>query len=313
MENNMEMTPTKFTDATLMRYSWSADSPKGCVLILHGMAEHAARYDRFAQFICQHGWQVYAHDHRGHGQSISTATEPSDTLQGHYADQDGWNKVLADVEAHVQRIKADHPELPVLVYGHSMGSLILQEYLIRHSSNIDGALLSGSNGKPDPYGKIGRWIIKFGTKSMRSALLKPGHRKLTTEDFNKVFKPNRSPSDWLSRDEQEVDKYMLIHCVASHAPHSYGADLLDGIVTFSQPSRQLQIRKDIPLFVFSGALDPVGKQSAGVKNLCDAYVDAGLSDVSYKLYPNARHEMLNETNRDEVHADLLEWLTNHFG
>lgn len=309
----MDVTPTKFTDAKLMRYSWIADSPKGCVLILHGMAEHAARYDRFAQFIRQHGWHVYAHDHRGHGQSISTATEVSDTLQGHYADQDGWNKVLADVEAHVQLIKADHPELPVLVYGHSMGSLILQEYLIRHSSNIDGALMSGSNGKPDLMAKIGRWIIKFERSRCGRRSSSPLIEKLTTEDFNKVFKPNRSPKDWLSRDEQEVDKYIADPLCGFPCTTQLWADLLDGIMAFSQPSRQLQIRKDIPLFVFSGARDPVGMQSVGVKRLCDAYVSAGLSDVNYKLYPDARHEMLNETNRDEVHADILEWLTNHFG
>ena len=290
--------------ARLATYAWNGDgTPKAAVLLLHGMAEHAGRYDHFATHLAQNGFAVRAHDHRGHGGSVSDASP-----LGHLADRDGWNLAVEDAHAHAVAVSKEFPGIPLVLLGHSMGSLIAQEYLIRYGDTLSGAILSGTSGKPDLLASLGRLIarmekLRLGRRGMSSLL-----EKISNDDFMKGFKPGRTTSDWLSRDHGQVDRYIADPLSGGLSSTQLWIDLLDGIARCSRSERQRLVPKDLPIFLFSGARDPVGQNTRGVRQLVEAYAAAGLSKVEYTFYPEGRHEMLNETNRDEVYEDVVRWL-----
>lgn len=288
----------------LATYTWESASPKAVILIAHGMAEHAARYDRVARFLCEHRYTVRAHDHRGHGQSIS------DGDQGHLGDEGGWDLCINDLHQHIQTIQELYPDLPIVLFGHSMGSLMTQEYIIRHGDQLQGAILSGTSGPPDLLAKIGVYItalerVRIG-KEGRSSLL----NKLSFDGFNQRFKPCRTDFDWLSRDHAEVDQYVADPLCGFHCTTQFWLDLLCALREMSRRERKAQIPKNLALFLFSGAVDPVGKNTRGVRKLIETYQDCGLTNIHSIFYPGGRHEMLNETCRDQVHSDILTWLDN---
>ena len=294
---------------TLHRYKWLVKNPTSIVLILHGMSEHAKRYDHFATFLNSQSISVYAHDHRGHGGSVNDHI-------GHFSDVDGWDLVVEDVKTHVGKIFEEQQlgtssSLPFFIFGHSMGSFITQEYILRYPQDVSGVILSGSNGRPDALAKLGRYVARFerfrnGGRGISNIL-----NKLSFEDFNKSFAPNRTTCDWLSRDEAQVDAYMEDELCGFDCSNQLWIDLLDGLVEMSKPQRQAQIPSSLPIFIFSGSEDPVGKNTKGVRNLLDAYAKAGLEKVTYTFYPGGRHEMLNETNKQEVYDDIIAWLQVH--
>ena len=294
-------------DCQITTYTWQPSTdPRAIVLILHGLGEHASRYEHFAEFLVQHKFAVYAHDHRGHGQ-----TAQSTGLHGHFADQDGWNLVVHDVRAHVEHIKQTFPTQKLILMGHSMGSFITQEFLIRHGTLIDGAILSGTSGKPGPMSILGKYIARVERRFQGAQGRAYISDFLSTYLFNRPFKPLRTSADWLSRCEENVDRYLNDSLCQFNSSTQLWIDLLEGVAACANTRRQECIPHSLPIYLFSGSEDPVSGMGQGVKDLVKAYRAAGLNAVTYRLYEGGRHEMLNEVNREEVYTDTLHWLDEH--
>lgn len=276
---------------------------KGVLQIAHGMAEHGARYERLAKFLNDAGYAVYANDHRGHGLSIPEGQTP-----GHMADDDGWIKAVDDLLRINQEISGRHPGKKIGLLGHSMGSFLAQSYLAKHGATIECAVLSATNGPPGFLGKIGQFVIRI--EKMRLGI--EGHSALmanmTFKAFNKAFKPNRTEFDWLSRDEAEVDKYVADPLCGFDCSVATWMGLLDALPQIASDGSLSAMNKNMPIYVCSGTDDPIGEKTKGVARLLAAYKKHGFAKVSHIYYPSGRHEIFNETNRDEVMADLRKWM-----
>lgn len=294
----------------LHTYVWRPEvEPKAVVQIAHGMSEHGARYERFARVLNNFGYAVYANDHRGHGKSI-----PSGTLPGHLADEDGWNMAVRDMYLLNQEIGQRHPGVPVILVGHSMGSFLVQQYMAIYGDTIAAAALSASNGPPGMLGKVGKAIARIEKFRLggdgHSGLLK----SMTFKGFNKPFRPNRTEFDWLSRDEAEVDRYIADPLCGFDCSVATWIDLFDALGRITSDHVLEKVNKMLPIYLLSGSRDPVGEMSKGVKRLLAVYEKHGFKNVQHKFYEGARHELLNEINRDEVMADFVAWanrLSNH--
>jgi len=275
---------------------------KACLQIAHGMSEHALRYRGLAEALTGAGYAVYANDHRGHGRSVSKG-QPL----GHMGERDTWNAAVADVYALGLRILEEAPGKPLILLGHSMGSFLLQQLLFERPDHAIAAILSGSNGKPPPIAQVGRGIARAERLRLGKAGKSPLLQKMSFGEFNKSFEPARTEYDWLSRDPDVVDAYIADPLCGVPISTQSWVDLLDALAPLGQLENQRRIPAHTPLFLFSGERDPVGDFGRGVRRLRDAYRAAGLDDLTLRLYPEGRHEMLNEINREEVFADLLEF------
>jgi alpha-beta hydrolase superfamily lysophospholipase len=291
--------------ASIHVYRWTPDEGlprRGVIHIAHGMAEHGARYARLAEALTAAGYVVYANDHRGHGKTARAGE------LGHLGPAGAWTLVLDDLRGLIRAEKAANPGLPFVLLGHSMGSFLAQELLFDLSPELDAAILSGSNGKPTPIASAGRLLARV----ERARLGERGTSKLLTglsfDAFNKAFAPNRTKFDWLSRDASEVDAYAKDPLCGFECTTSTWVEVLDALARIATPGLQSKIRRDLPIFIVTGAEDPANDRGAGVKQLLGAYARAGVVDVTSRFYEGARHELFNETNRDEVTADVIGWL-----
>jgi len=285
-------------------YEWLPDNEvKGVVQIAHGMAEHGARYERFAKFLNTAGYAVYANDHRGHGKTI-----PDGAMPGHMADVDGWSKAVEDLYLINTEISKKHSGKKITLLGHSMGSFMTQDYMAKYGHSIHSAALSATNGPPGTLGKIAQLASRV--EKLRNG--NEGHSSLLAnmsfKAFNKVFAPNRTDFDWLSRDEAEVDKYVDDPLCGFDCSVATWIGLIDALTKISGDAALSQMDKAMPVFVFSGTEDPVGEKTKGVDRLLKAYSKHGFEQVSHKYYEGARHEILNENNRDDVMQDFVHWL-----
>ena len=292
--------------AKIFSYKWSPDDGikiAGAVQIAHGMAEHAARYERFAAFLTSNGFVVYANDHRGHNKTAGSLENT-----GFFADKNGWALVVEDMHILTGKIKEQNPGLPIFLFGHSMGSFLSRNYIYTYPDEFTGVILSGTGGNPGLLGKVGKMIAGI-EKSIKG----PRHRStllngLSFGSFNKPFKPNRTDFDWLSRDEAEVDKYVADEYCGFICTTSFFIDMLGGILDIHKPANVYNTSRYLPMYIFSGEKDPVGNFTKGVRAVYEMYKRRGMNDLSYKIYKDGRHEMLNELNRDEVYTDVLQWL-----
>lgn len=281
---------------------WLPDAPpKALIMVAHGMAEHGGRYVRLAEALCGAGYGVFALDQRGHGRTADEGT------LGLFAEQDGWNKVVGDLASLNQHIGQQLPGVPIILLGHSMGSYIAQAYLLHHSASLHGAVLSGSNFQPVALYRAARLIaraerLRQGLRG-RSALIEC----LSFGSFNQAFKPNRTAFDWLSRDPDEVDRYLHDPLCGFRCTNQLWFDLLGGLQQISKASNLAQIDPGLPILVIGGECDPVS-EGKRLKSLAHALREAGCQNLQLNIYPQARHEVFNETNRDEVTADVLTWL-----
>lgn len=285
-------------------YQWLPNGGiKAVIQIAHGMAEHGLRYARLAAYLNAEGFAVYANDHRGHGKSVQ-----QDQALGHMADHDSWNKTVDDLNLLNIEIRKRHPNTPIILLGHSMGSFLTQSYLRKYGDNIAAAALCASNGPPGFLGKIAQLIIRI--EKLR--LGGKGHSALmaamTFKAFNKSFKPNRTEFDWLSRDDAEVDKYVADTLCGFECSVASWQGMLDALTTIASDKALSEMDKCKPIFVFSGTEDPVGEYSKGVNRLLAAYKKHKFTNVTARFYSGARHELFNESNRDEVTKDFIEWV-----
>jgi len=290
-------------DGAILHVSgWAVDAPKAVVQVIHGMAEYGSRYARLAEALAAAGYTTYAHDHRGHGKSVSDASPP-----GHLADNDSWTRIVEDAHGVNREIARRHPGLPIIVLGHSMGSFVLQQLLFEHPGDMVAAALSGSSGKPPAKAAAGKIVARI--ERARVGRRNPSHllTRLSFGDYNKAFAPARTEFDWLSRDPAEVDAYIADPLCGFPVSTQTWVDLLAALGRIAHPGNVAKVPKGMPLYLFAGDRDPVGEFGKGMTRLHDAYTRAGIADVRLKLYPGGRHEMLNETNRHEVTADFIAW------
>ena len=294
-------------DTPLHVRRWLPDgAPTAVVQVAHGMAEHSGRYERFAQALTGAGYAVYAEDHRGHGRT----SDGDDT--GYFADSDGWNLVVADLAAVTARASSEHPGLPVVLFGHSMGSFLSRSYAMVQGSDLAALVLCGTAGDPGVLGKVGKGVAALEARSLGRRHTSKLMNALTFGQYNAAFKPTRTDFDWLSRDPAEVDAYIADPRCGEVFTAGFYVDLLGGLAQINREDQVARIPSGLPVLFISGDKDPVGgKDGAGVKAVAAQLTKVGVRDVTLTLYPGARHELLNETNRDEVTTDVLTWIAAH--
>ncbi len=282
---------------------WCPARPVALIHLLHGLGEHPARYERFARHCNQQGIAVAAHNHRGHGENC-----PENEL-GHYADEEGWDKLISDATLVQGALIRQIPDVPLILLGHSMGSYIAQSFLMRGHGPVSALILSGSAFNSRLQLRIGHWLaaiesVRVGKRSKSKLLNKMGFG-----EFNQGFVPNRTAFDWLSRNESEVDKYVADPLCGADSSCRLWFDLTGGLLEVTSTKALHKICADLPILITGGSADPVGGQ-AGLTRLAQKYEKSGHLKTSLKIYPQARHEMFNETNRDEFSHDLTQWLSD---
>jgi len=248
------------------------------------MGEHIGRYLGVIDALTSSGLTVYGSDHRGHGRTASSPAQLGDFGEG------GFDLLVEDMLQLSRIAKKENPDVPFILMGHSMGSFASQQYVLDHSREIEGLILSGS-GALDGLADV--------TSSAPAG----------TNILNARFEPARTPADWLSRDTVLVDAFLNDPlCFAQLQPASFASFLAAG-TRLGDATALRKIRTDLPMYLFSGTDDPVGQQLEGVRILIERYRQAGLSDISHDFYPGGRHEMLNEINRKEVLTNMLDWIS----
>ena len=284
-------------------HRWDIGRPRLLVHAVHGMAEHGARYGRMAAALNAEGIAVWAHDHRGHGLTAAS----SGGLLGHFADADGWRLVTDDAWGVSREMMAAYPGIPIVLFAHSMGSFIGQRLLSEHGSAYRAAVLSGTNGPPDAREALLR--VLAGTQRSLMGPRSPGTwvNRIVTQNFSRRFEPRATDFDWLSRDPAEVRKYVDDPLCGFTLSSQTWLDFLRGKAELGKDALVDRIPKTLPIHFIAGTHDPVGEDARGVRRLLDLYRKKGLT-VSWQFYEEGRHEMLNETNRDAVTADLIAWL-----
>ncbi len=289
-------------------YKWSQENNKKAKAVLqisHGMAETAARYEKLSEELTKEGYIVYANDHRGHGKTAKEVDKLGDL------GENGFDAMVYNMHQLTEIIKKENPKLPIFLLGHSMGSFLTQRYICLYGKELKGAILSGTNGSIGVMADVARIIAKREIKRIGRSEKSERLDKLSFGGYNRAFKPNRTKFDWLSRDEKEVDKYIENPFCGTIFTAGFFYDLLGGLKLIANKNEISKIPKDLPIYMFSGDKDPVGKNGRGVLRLVKTYKKLGIKDLTYKLYTEGRHEMLNELNRDEVMKDLLLWLEDH--
>ncbi|WP_194786411.1 alpha/beta fold hydrolase [Actinomyces haliotis] len=282
-------------------------SPRAVVQVVHGMAEHSGRYRRFAAAACARGLAVVADDHRGHG-----ATIDGDHERGHTGDAASWNQLLRDQDTVRDEIARTWPDAPVILLGHSWGSLIVRGCLARcDRRRVVGAVVMGTAGDPGPAARAGR-LLALAEARARG----PRHPSSVLESqvltpYNAPFAPARTVMDWLSRDAAEVSAYLADPMCGFTCTAGFYRDLLAGGIAVNARRAFDSVPRDLPLLIVSGSEDPVGGAGKGVSRVATRMRRAGVHDVTLRLYPGARHELLHETNREEVTHDLLAWVEQH--
>ena len=271
-------------------------TPRAIIQLLHGMAEHIARYERLAKKLNEAGYLVIGHNHPGHG--------PRAGLLGYFYDENGWDYLLAKAHAISKTITKEYPDLPFFLLGHSMGSFAAREYALRWGKELDGLILSGTGFYDKPLCAAGKLLAKLSPKKKPANLV----NQVAFAGNNKPFHPARTAFDWLSRDEKEVDRYIADPLCGFVFTGGAFADFFGGLLALTDETRLAALPKSLPVYLLSGDRDPVGQMGEGVKKVAAQYKKAGLSRVDCRLYPGARHELFNETNREEVFRDLIAWL-----
>jgi alpha-beta hydrolase superfamily lysophospholipase len=281
-------------------------APRGVVQIVHGISEHVGRYDHVASFLAERGFVVCGEDHLGHGNTAKSG------IPGYFSPENGWKHVVEDIRHLHEVTRNEFPKIPYFMLGHSMGSFLARTYLIDYPGALNGAILSGTGQESAATLAMGRLITavfcsRRGGAKRNSNMLD----NMSTGSYNKKFKPNRTRADWISRDEAVVDAYCKDpFCKISPTVGAY-YDLMRGLQYISKEKNMRRMEPKTPIFFLSGAQDPVGACGKGVKKVRQNFEKMECADLTMKLYPEGRHEMFNELNREEVYQDVLNWLERH--
>jgi len=279
--------------------------PRAIVQIVHGIAEHVERYDDFMSFLASNGFVVIAEDHLGHGKSVNS---PEET--GFFAENDGWQRVLDDIDHARTYITGLYPGIPYVLFGHSMGSFLTRTYIIKNPDKYDAVIISGTGMQASAMVSSGCLMADAFTKLFGPKKIGTTLNNIAFGAYCKDLPSPETPFDWLSRDKEQVKKYIDDPMCGFVPTVSLFRDMMHGIKFISDKKNIALMNKEKPVYFMSGSMDPVGENGKGVNRAYKAFCDAGLHDVYLKLYPEGRHEMLNEINKDRVYDDILNWINS---
>lgn len=289
--------------------AWPLEHPRAVVQISHGMGENGGRYAGLAAALNAAGYAVYAGDHRGHGRTVGDT--PAGPLRQGYAGPDALNGMCRDLLKVTAEIRRRHPGAPVVLLGHSMGSFLARKLMADRPAEYAGFMLTGSGGERAELPlKLGAALAAAEARLLSPAFSSPALNALVFGPFGRGFKPRRTRFDWLSRDEDAVDEFARLYGRTLFSCGFY-RDFFQLLLELQQPGLAQRLDRSKPLLLCCGEFDPVGGAN-GLDHLRSVYEQAGLEDLECRLYPEARHELAFETNRDEVIADWIVWLDGHF-
>jgi alpha-beta hydrolase superfamily lysophospholipase len=304
MDFSVSSTLTSPTGASLRLYHEPASAaPRGIVQINHGLAEHAARYARFANALAAGGFHVYAHDHRGHGY-----TKAPDAPQGRFAQKDGDQRVLDDVLTVRRHAAAAHPGLPLIIFGHSMGGLIAMNSVLRDPEALAGAAIWNCNFSAGALGLLAKLILAGERMFLGSDVPSQILPKLTFGDWAKKETDGRTAFDWLSRDHAEVDKYVADPLCGWNGSVSMWQDISGFVFKGADDASFAKVTKSLPFNLHGSRHDPSSDFAKATEALGGRIKAMGFSDVTLDIHPDDRHECLNDLNRDAVTASFIAWL-----
>lgn len=305
MKKYTEKIASKDSKNSLNTVIWETEKePVGVLQIVHGMAEYIDRYDNFAKYMTEHGFNVIGHDHLGHGYSVSDERD-----YGFFAEENGDKIIIEDMHSVTQYAKEKWEELPNFILGHSMGSFCLRQYLTKYSNDVFGAIIMGTGWIPSAAALLGKTIATNTCKSKGSHTVNPLLIKLTLEPYNKPFAPARTNCDWLSRDEKQVDLYVNDKLCGFDFTAGAYKDFFTVLEKIAKNKQLIGMRKSLPILITSGSVDPVGGKKACEK-LNAQYKRCGIDDVTLKLWENDRHEILNELDKSDVYDYICTWLNS---
>lgn len=303
MKKYTEKIDSKDSKNNLNVIIWETEKePIGVLQIVHGMAEYIDRYDNFAKYMTEHGFNVIGHDHLGHGHSVSDERD-----YGFFAEENGDKIIIEDMHSVTQYAREKWEELPNFILGHSMGSFCLRQYLTKYSNDVFGAIIMGTGWIPSAAALLGKTIATNTCKSKGSHTVNPLLIKLTLEPYNKPFAPARTNCDWLSRDEKQVDLYVNDKLCGFDFTAGAYKDFFTILEKIAKNRQLIGMRKSLPILITSGSVDPVGGKKACEK-LNAQYKRCGIDDVTLKLWENDRHEILNELDKSDVYDYICTWL-----
>ena len=300
--------PSKDGNTEIHTIEWKPVGEVRAVLqICHGMVEYIRRYDEFAQFLCGEGYYVVGNDHLGHGKSIQAKSE-----YGFFNEKYGNACVLGDMHTLRQRTEKKYPGVPYFMLGHSMGSSLLRQYIQMYGNGLSGAVLMGTVADHKKaallFGKrLCRVMAAFRGWHYRSKMVD----NLVLGAYNKKFKPARTRADWITSDNENLDMYVADPLCSFMSTVNAYYNVFSGMIGIQRKESVYMIPKGLPVLFVSGADDPVGEFGKGVRKIYEIYRAAGIRDVTLRLYTGDRHEILNETDRDQVYKDLLGWFEKH--
>lgn len=282
---------------------YKADKPAAHVHIIHGMAEHIARYEAFIHYLTQRGFTVSGHDQRGHGR-----TSERNGVEGFLAEENGFDRVVEDANEIIEEVRHDFPELPLIIFGHSMGSFVARRYIQLYSGSIQRAVFSGTGEDPGFAGLAGIQLAKANGRMNGKAVKSKTLSSLVLGPFNKEFKKEGSAFAWLSSDSSEVAKYEADPLCGFIATNQFFADLFTGMLLISNKGEVAKIRKDLPILLISGADDPVGHKGRDLFQAARQYNEAGIRDVTVYLGEGGRHELLHEVDKERYYTVMADWM-----
>lgn len=293
-------------DVTIEALHWPCENARGVVQLCHGMCEHIERYADFARFLNENGFAVVGNNHIGHGASLI------DGQYGYFGEDGAYSELVEDLELLRRRASAMYPGVPYFLFGHSMGSFIARLYIARYGRNLDGAVICGTSG-PNPLSGVGQLLARMVIALRGRKHVSHWLERVASSDNLKHIPNARTSSDWLSRDAAKVDEFIADERCGFTFTCSAYLELARMLENVSDPAWFKTVPGELPIFMISGDEDPVGRWGAGVQQVYDRLKEAGVNDITLKLYPGARHELLNEINREEVYEDVLDFLQNHMG
>ncbi|MEA4941696.1 MAG: alpha/beta fold hydrolase [Oscillibacter sp.] len=304
MVKNEFTIPSCDKKTALHAVEWLPEGKTRAVLqISHGVSEYILRYGNFAEFLTERGVAVVGNDHLGHGQSVSRGAP-----RLYFGPAGSWNTVVDDIYALHSLESRKFFGLPYFLLGHSMGSFLVRTYLIRYPGTVDGAILMGTGQMSPALVAGGRVIAAAESRRVGEKISSPVIQKLAFETYNKAFAPNRTAFDWVSSDDAAADAYVADPYCGENPSVGLFREMLGGIAFITRQRNVERMNRNTPVLFVSGGEDPVGERGKGVQRAYQSFRRAGVRDLTVKLYPGARHEILNDACRTEVYGDLAAWL-----
>ena len=279
------------------------EEPKAILQIAHGVTEYILRYEEFAEFLTSKGIVVVGNDHIGHGSSIAENAKPM-----YFGPEGSFKYAVDDVNTLYKTTKEKYENIPYIILGFSLGSFIVRRFLIDYPDTVDGAILVGTGQIAPIKIKIAKFIAKSEAKKHGDDNPTPMIKSLSFDNYNKLFKPNRTDYDWLCLSKTSLDKYIKDEKRGKELSAGLFREMLSGMEYTGNLENIKKMNKNIPIIFLSGEMDPVGEKGKSVKKAYDYFKKAGIKDVSMKLYKDLRHDILHEDNAEQIYQDILEFI-----